>query len=43
MEITLGTILKAAFALAVLFVLYTFVANFMSMLDNFLTVGSQYR
>ena len=43
MEITLGTVLKAAFTLAVLFVLYSFVANFVGMVDNFLTVGSQYK
>lgn len=43
MEITLGTVLKFAFYLAVVYVLYSVGMNFLAMLDNFMTVGSQYK
>lgn len=43
MEITLGTVLKFAFYLAVMYVLYSVGMSFNAMLDNFMTVGSQYK
>jgi hypothetical protein len=43
MEITLGTVLKFAFYLAVMYVFYSVGMNFIGMLDNFMTVGSQYK
>jgi hypothetical protein len=43
MEITLGTIFKAAFYLIALYVIYTVGMSFNAMLDNFITVGSQYK
>lgn len=43
MEITLGTVLKFAFYLAIMYVLYSVGMNFLDMLDNFISVGSQYK
>ena len=43
MEITLGTVLKYAFYLAVVYVLFTVGMSFVGMLDNFISVGSQYK